>query len=67
MPRDETARLRDMLAAAREAVGFAENHTRADLDSNRQLALSLVKLIEIIGEAAVAFPYDRRGQYPQLP
>jgi hypothetical protein len=41
-----------MLDAASEAVTFAQGKIRGDLDRDRQLALSLVKLIEIIGEAA---------------
>ena len=48
----DDARLRHMLDAAREAVAFATGHQRADLDTNRMLTLSLVKLIEILGEAA---------------
>jgi len=41
-----------MLDAAREAVAFAADKTRADLDNNRMLVLSLLKDIEIVGEAA---------------
>jgi len=41
-----------MLDHAREAVERARGKTRADLDSNRQLNLALVRLLEIIGEAA---------------
>jgi uncharacterized protein with HEPN domain len=40
-----------MLDAAKEALGFVEGRKRADLDSDRMLALSLVKSIEMIGEA----------------
>ena len=45
-------RLRHMLEAAREAVSFARGRVREDLETDRQLLLSLVKDIEIIGEAA---------------
>jgi uncharacterized protein with HEPN domain len=41
-----------MLDAAREAVGFARARKRADLETDRMLVLSLVKTIEIVGEAA---------------
>lgn len=36
-----------MLDAAREAVSFARNKNRSDLDSDRMLVLSIVKSIEL--------------------
>jgi uncharacterized protein with HEPN domain len=42
-----------MLDHAREAVAMTRGKTRADLDSDRQLNLALVRLLEIVGEAAV--------------
>jgi len=45
-------RLRHMLDHAREAVELARGKTRADLASIRLLQLGLVRLVEIIGEAA---------------
>jgi uncharacterized protein with HEPN domain len=41
-----------MLDAAKEALSFAKNKSRRDLDSDRMLVLSIVKSIEIVGEAA---------------
>ena len=52
MPRDDEIRLRHMVDAAREAVSFARGRVRVDLDTDRQLVLSLVKDVEIVGEAA---------------
>ena len=49
---DDRLRLRHMLDAAREAARFAQGTTRGELDRDRVLALALVKLLEIIGEAA---------------
>ena len=49
---DDEIRLRHILDAAREAVSFIEGHRREDLDIDRKLSLSLVRLLEIIGEAA---------------
>jgi uncharacterized protein with HEPN domain len=40
MLKDDLVRIRHMLDAAREATEFAKNRNRADLDSNRMLALS---------------------------
>ena len=45
-------RLQHMLDAAREAVSFAKGRTRDDLSQDRMLLLSLVKEVEIVGEAA---------------
>ena len=52
MQRDDDIQLRHMLDAAREAVSFARGRVRGDLDIDRQLVLSLLKDIEIVGEAA---------------
>jgi uncharacterized protein with HEPN domain len=49
---DDQTRLRHMRDAARDAITFAQGKTRSQLEADRQLALSLVKCIEIIGEAA---------------
>lgn len=49
---DDNTRLHHMLDAAREASDFVQGKTRESLDGDRMLALSLAKLIEIVGEAA---------------
>jgi uncharacterized protein with HEPN domain len=41
-----------MLDAARKAVGFVQGLGRSDLDTDEKLSLALVRLLEIIGEAA---------------
>ena len=38
-----------MLDHAKEAVAMAAGRTRSKLDSDRQLNLSLVRLLEIVG------------------
>jgi len=68
MPRHETdMRLRHMLDAAREAAQMAQGKTRADLDTDRPLNLSLVRLLEIVGEAAGRVPADERAKYSGIP
>ena len=52
MNEQDEIRLRHMLDAAREAVTFAGDHTRVDLDSNQMLVRALSMSIGIIGEAA---------------
>lgn len=68
MSRPKSAvRLRHMLDHAREAVAMVAGKTRADLDTNRQLNLSLVRLLEIVGEAASRILKEERDRYPGLP
>jgi uncharacterized protein with HEPN domain len=56
-----------MLDAAREAAQMAQGRTRADLDADRPLNLSLVRLLEIVGEAASRVPASERATYPGIP
>lgn len=68
MSRNETlVRLRNMLDHAREAVAMATGKTREDLDDDRKLNLALVRLLEVVGEAASRTPAEDRAQYPQIP
>lgn len=67
MNKDDLIRLHHMLDAAKEAESFAQNRARDDLDLDRMLALSLLKLIEIIGEAAATVSKESRSQMPQIP
>jgi uncharacterized protein with HEPN domain len=67
MRRDDRIRLQHMLDAAREALSFADGHSREDLNSNRMLTLSLVKCIEIVGEAASRIAQESQQQGSQIP
>jgi len=67
MRTEDKIRLRHMLDAAREALLFAQGRTRQDLDHNRMLVLSLVKAIEIIGEAACQISDLARCEIPSIP
>ncbi len=60
-------RLRHMLDYAREAVSLGKDKSRADLDTDRLLNLALVRLVEIVGEAASGVSRDVQSQYPQIP
>jgi uncharacterized protein with HEPN domain len=64
---DDESRLRHMLDAASEAAGFARDRSRADLAGDRLLALGLVKLIEIVGEAASKITPEFRDAHPGIP
>jgi len=67
MRKDDTIRLRHMLDAARQAIQFAQGRTRGDLDHDPMLMLSLVKLVEIVGEAASQVTDHGRAQVPDIP
>ena len=67
MLKDDTIRLRHMLDAAHEAVEFAQRRIRSDMDSDRMLVLSLVKDIEIIGEAAYQISRRTQDQLNKIP
>jgi len=56
-----------MLDHAKEALSMVDGRTRADLDCDRQLNLSLVRLLEIIGEAAGRMPGEFRDSQPGVP
>jgi uncharacterized protein with HEPN domain len=60
-------RLRHMLDHAREAVDLAKGKSRTDLANTRLLQLGLVRLVEIIGEAAARLPKEERAKYPAIP
>ena len=64
---DDLTQLRHMRDAAREALIFAEGKQRTDLDNDRQLALAILKCIEIVGEASAAISLETMSRYPEIP
>lgn len=64
---DDEVRLFHMREASREALSFVQNRTRNDLDNNRMLTLSVVKCVEIIGEAASRISKDRQNELKNIP
>ena len=64
---DDTVALRHMCDHATEAISIAKGHSRNDLDTNRLLALSLIKLVEVVGEAAGRVSNTIKDAYPQIP
>lgn len=64
---DPMVRMRHMLDYAREAVAMAAGRERADLDTDRMLALALSRLVEIIGEAAAQIPHETRAEHRAIP
>lgn len=67
MPKDDVARLRHMVDAAKEAVSFLQGKQRSDLVTDRKLALSLVRLIEVVGEAAAQITEEFQQTHSEIP
>ena len=67
MPRDDSAFLLDMLIAAREALAFTKGATSDEFSRNRQLQLSILKSVEIVGEAAARVDEHIKQANPAIP
>ena len=67
MRKDDRVRLQHMLDAANEALTFIQGRKRADLDNDRMLVLSLVRELEIFGEAASKVSWETRSQSRAIP
>ena len=66
MSKRDASRLYDMLDATRKAHSFVEGRSRQDLDSDEMLALALVRLLEVIGEAARFVPDEVKANHPEI-
>ena len=64
---DDIVRLHHMLETAREAVAMIEGKERSELRRERMLELSLIRLIEVVGEAAARVTHGGQTKYPSIP
>jgi len=64
---NDEVRYRHMLDHAMEALAMIQEKNRSDLDNDRMLELALVRLVEIIGEAAARVGTESREKYPSVP
>jgi uncharacterized protein with HEPN domain len=67
MHRQDEVRIKHMLDAATEAVAFSKGASRKQLESDRMLSLSLVRLLEVIGEAAQGVSQEGRQANQNIP
>ena len=67
LPDRDRVRLLHMLEHAQEAIQLMAARTRPDLDADRILSLALVRLLEIVGEAAARVSSDARARRPAIP
>ena len=62
----DTIRMQHMLKATEEAIELTKGKTRVSLDEDRVLNLALVRLLEIIGEAANQVSIERQMDIPEI-
>jgi uncharacterized protein with HEPN domain len=64
---DDDIRLRHMLDAAKRAARMAQQETRESLETDEKFALAVVRLIEIMGEAANHVSAESQAKLSNLP
>ena len=63
----DRVRLRHMLDASRKLDDFTRARTRQDLDTDEMLSLAVVRLLEILGEAASRVSDAFQAAHPEIP
>ncbi len=66
MRRDDAAYLLDMLNSAREAVALVEGVSYGEFLHDRRSHLAMLKLIEIVGEAASRVSAETRNAHVEI-
>ena len=66
MKKADLVRFRHMLDAAKEAREISSGKSRQDIENERLLNLSLVRLLEIMGEAANLISSDLQTKYSKI-
>jgi uncharacterized protein with HEPN domain len=56
-----------MFDHAREAMILSKGKSAQELVDDRVLSLAIVRLMEIVGEAANRIPQEQRSKYPEIP
>lgn len=64
---DDRTRLRHMLEAAQKIITFTKGESRESLEADEKLQLSLIRLVEIIGEAAARMSTDLKQRNSSVP
>ncbi len=66
-PKSDAIRMRHMLDAAAKALLFIKNKSSSDLYADEKLELALVRLVEIIGEAAAKITPGVKQKFSAIP
>ncbi len=64
---DDVNRLLHIIDASSQLQAFIKDKKRKDLDTDTMLGLAVVRLLEIIGEAARGMSDVLRKKYPDIP
>ncbi len=64
---DDKTRIKHMLDAAEKAINFVNLRSFQDLENDEILALALVKLVEIVGEAASRVSKEYQARHSEIP
>jgi uncharacterized protein with HEPN domain len=64
---DDITRVQPMLEASRKILAYTQDHSRDDLDTNELLALAVVRLLEIVGEASKNISEAVKEKYSTVP
>jgi uncharacterized protein with HEPN domain len=64
---DDISRINHIIEASERATRFTRGKKRSDLDQDDVLGLALVRLLEIVGEAAWGVSESMRSKYPEIP
>jgi uncharacterized protein with HEPN domain len=67
MRADDIIRIRHRVDAIHSAISFTQGRQRDDLDTDTMLAFTLVRAIEIIGEAVTKVSIETREQHTAVP
>ena len=67
MPKGDRILLRHMLDAALKARYFIQGRSRGELNSDEMLALAVIRLLEVMGEAARGLSDEIKDKNPQIP
>lgn len=67
MDNSDKIRIMHMVDAATEAISFIEGKSKSDLIYNRMMVLSIIKEVEIIGEAASKVSAETKIKFPIIP
>ncbi len=64
---DDITRIKHIVEASQKALKITEGRRRSDLDQDDVLGLALVRLLEIVGEAAWGISEKLRSKYSEVP
>jgi uncharacterized protein with HEPN domain len=64
---DDGVRIQHMRDATRRALEIASGKSVANLDPDSETALALVRLLEVLGEAARHMSLGTQAKYPAIP